>query len=127
MHTSPRSYRFLRLIGLYAVLSLAALTLAGCWVSTPSVPPGITGSITTLDRTDTGATILVEGGKQPEGAVSDKATVAITDETSIIGPDTKPLELDDLAEGDKVRVWFAGAVAESYPVQGMAAVVQKVR
>jgi len=34
-----------------------------------------------------------------------------------------PASFDELAEGDEVRVWFTGPVAESYPVQAEALVV----
>jgi hypothetical protein len=43
------------------------------------------------------------------------------------GADGNAASLDSiarLAKGTRVRVWFEGAVAESYPVQGSAKAVQ---
>ncbi len=68
--------------------------------------------------------ITVEGGEQPEGAVSDKAVVNVTKETAIFDADGKASTPDKLQVGTEVKVWFAGPVAESYPVQGTASAVQ---
>ena len=70
--------------------------------------------------------ILVVGGEQPEGAVSDKAQVRVTDETRVFAADGSAAKLEDLSVGAQVKVWFVGAVAESYPVQGTAEVIQFV-
>lgn len=112
------------------VLMLGALGAAGCSagsVRVPDGPPGITGEITSLEKSTTEIryTALIEGEDQEPGAVSDKASVAITDDTVIIGLDGERMEADELKEGLVVRVWFDGAVAESYPVQGTAGVIQR--
>ena len=134
--TSSRT-RFAQLM---TAISLFALVVAvtGCSTATPgtqepsgSVPtetPGITGAITYL-AAGTGGTaslgsITVEGGEQPEGAVSDKAVVKVTKETAIFDAAGKPTTPDKLQVGTEVKVWFTGPVAESYPVQGAASAVQ---
>ena len=49
-----------------------------------------------------------------------KAVVKITKETSIRDKDGKSVSI---REGQTVSVWFAGAVAQSYPLQADAASV----
>ena len=66
----------------------------------------------------------MEGGEQPEGAVSDQAVVNVTKETVIFDANGQPTTPDKLQVGTEVRVWFTGPVAESYPVQGAASAVQ---
>ncbi len=121
-----------------AALVALALAVTGCATATPgtqepsgSVPadtPGITGAITYLAAGTGGAaslgSITVEGGEQPEGAVSDKAVVKVTKETAIFDADGMASTPDKLQVGTEVKVWFAGPVAESYPVQGTASAVQ---
>jgi hypothetical protein len=112
-----------------ALLLAAAASLAtGCGPSTtpPDDPAGIVGAITSITpatATDIWGSILVEGGEQPTGAVSDKASVTISDETTIVR-DGVAIGADDLAVGMTVRVWFEGPVAESYPVQGTASFIE---
>ena len=114
--------------------------ITGCATATPGNPgaylkarfltetPGITGAITYLAAGTGGAaslgSITVEGGEQPEGAVSDKAVVKVTKETAIFDAEGKPSTPDKLQVGTEVKVWFTGPVAESYPVQGAASAVQ---
>lgn len=102
----------------------AALLAAGCAAKVPSAAPGIVGAITSVESSDSGVTVLVEGGQQPAGAVSDKASVRVTDDTTVIDTDGSSTDPARLATGMRVRVWFEGPVAESYPVQGTAAVVE---
>lgn len=111
------------------LLSLLVLLLgSACVTATPRLPAepaGITGEITSMpEGTQPPFTILVEGGKQPEGAVSDKASVTISEKTVVVGPNGNRVEADALREGAAVKVWFEGPVAESYPVQGGAGYVQ---
>ena len=104
---------------------VTSLLLAACAATLPSEPPGITGTVTSLvpgdERPDS---ILVEGQAQPSGAVSDKARVTIEPSTLFFDASGKPGKASTIAVGTKVKVWFTGAVAESYPVQGGAKDVQ---
>jgi hypothetical protein len=72
--------------------------------------------------------MLVEStGTPAAGTISDKAQVNIPPATMFFGPDGKAATLDSIthiARGTHLRVWFDGAVAESYPVQGSAKAVQ---
>ena len=118
---------------LVAILVFAALLgVSGCTrlgdasADAPTTPAGITGEITSVElseRPGIALAMLVEGGKQPTGAVSDKAMVTVTDETRIARADERE-GARSLAVGMKVRVWFEGPVAESYPVQGTAGFVE---
>ena len=67
--------------------------------------------------------MLVEGVEQPPGAVSDRAMVTVTDQT-LVARNGRRIPAQDLEVGMTVRVWFEGAVAESYPVQGTAGFVE---
>ena len=103
--------------------------LTACAPSVPSEPPGITGAVTSLAAGDgRPASFLVEGpNPQPSGAIADKAQVNIPPATMFFGADGNATSLDSIsriAKGTRVRVWFQGPVAESYPVQGSAKAVQ---
>jgi len=103
--------------------------VAGCAPVVPGEPAGITGSITYIALTATPpplASITVEGGVQPDGAVSDKAVVAVTDKTNLFDAEGQKAELQSLRVGQQVKVWFTGPVAESYPVQGTASAIQVI-
>lgn len=106
-------------------IATAALSLSGCAATAPKTTPGITGTITSLVPGDERpASMLVEGPAQPAGAVSDKAQVAIDPGTMFFDADGKATKASGAVVGAKVRVWFTGPVAESYPVQGAAQAVQ---
>jgi Protein of unknown function (DUF3221) len=112
-----------------ALVLVGTLALAACAPTLPSEPPGITGVVTRLAAGDgRPASFLVEGATpQPAGAISDKALVTIPPATMFFSSDGKAATLDSIAriaKGTRVRVWFQGAVAESYPVQGSASAVQ---
>ena len=104
-------------------------TSSGCAPGLPSSPSSITGTVTTIVPGDgRPASFLVEGAQpQLQGAVSDKAQVSIPPATQFFDAQGGPATLAQvgaIARGTKVRVWFEGAVAESYPVQGSAKAVQ---
>lgn len=116
--------RILASVGLAAAL-IAALALVACAPKPPADAPGIVGVVKSLvpgdDRPDS---ILVEGGAQGAGAVSDKAQVRIAPSTLVFSADGKPAPASSIVQGATVKVWFTGPVAESYPVQGSAKAVQ---
>jgi len=116
-----------------AALSIAllgvALAAAACAPSPPSNPPDITGVVTSVVAGDgRPASFQVEGAKpQPSGAAADKAMVNVPTSTQFFGPNGTQATLAQIGAigpGTKVRVWFEGAIAESYPVQGSAKAVQ---
>jgi uncharacterized Zn-binding protein involved in type VI secretion len=100
---------------------LVALSVVVAVACAPSGPPtreaDITGTIThvTADH----GTALVEERPQ-ETAGSAKASVRITTDTRIWTTDGRRAPATDLVLGANVRVWFDGAVAESYPAQAKA-------
>ncbi len=82
----------------------------------PSTPPTIVGEITQLDQR-----MLVE--QQPGATVGNKIVFSINDATRIaarVGDKLEPRTVGDLAVGQRVEVWAAGAIAESFPAQGTA-------
>jgi len=85
-------------------------------VAQPSSPATIVGEITQID-----GRILVE--QQPGATIGDKIVFSFNDATRIIarvGDDLEPKTVGDLAVGQRVEVWAAGAVAESFPAQATA-------
>ena len=135
--SSAPETRRLRVARLFAVglLAVMLIGLSGCGIAglvrnggelkPPTTPPGITGDIKLVQRAagEGPFTILVEGGAQPQGAVSDKAVVTV-EEGARVARGGAWIKAADLRAGMSVRVWFDGAVAESYPVQGTAAFVE---
>ena len=112
-------------LSLVLALAVTGLLLAACAATLPTQPPGIAGTITSLvpgdERPDS---ILVEGPAQVAGAAADKAQVTIDRATLFFDASGKPGTASTIVAGTRVRVWFAGPVAESYPVQGRAQDVQ---
>jgi hypothetical protein len=102
--------------------------LLGCESAPPTDPIGIRGTITAKEPGDgRPAAITVEGPRQqPAGAASDKARITITPQTRFYDKAGKPSDPAGLVVGANVNVWFEGAVAESYPVQGSAKAVQLI-
>jgi hypothetical protein len=127
MQRTPPHRAFIAL--LVAGIALVVLIATGCAPSLPSDPPGITGTVTSVVSGDERpASFLVEGpSPQPTSSVADKALVSVPPATVFFGADGTAASLQSVAsitKGTKVRVWFEGAVAESYPVQGSAKAVQ---
>lgn len=118
--------RYALALVLLAALVGASTVLLGCESAPPAEPVGIRGTITAKEPGDgRPAAITVEGPQQqPEGAASDKARVTITPQTRFYDEAGKPNDPAQLKVGVNVDVWFEGAVAESYPVQGSAKAVQ---
>ena len=126
----PRTARALASLSLAACLALAACTLGGCAAQhPPSSPPGVVGVVTTFVPGDgRPASMLVEAtGTPASGSISDKAQVTVPPATRFFDASGNPASLESISairQGTPVRVWFAGAVAESYPVQGSADAIQ---
>jgi len=118
-------------VALLIVLVLAAVmavSVTACSLRLPTDVPGITGDITSVVPGDgRPASIFVEGGKQPDGAVAQAAMVTIQPGTQVFGPDGKTADPATIVQGATVKVWFEGPVAESFPVQGSAGAVQVVK
>ena len=116
-----------------AVIAVAVAvvgTMTGCDPKFPTDPPAIEGLITNATAGAGTVTILVEvpDDELPPPASSysgiDKASVTVTSDTILYDTDGDPVEMWQLRRDARVRVWFAGPVAESYPVQGRASAVR---
>jgi hypothetical protein len=110
------------------VLIAGVLVLGGCGKSQEVNPTytelGIRGYITKINSENGNVSILVEGQIEKDTQF-DKALARITKDTMIQKDDLSRLfEARDLKVGDKVEVYFTGAIAESYPIQGTASIVR---
>jgi hypothetical protein len=89
---------------------------------------GIRGVVTDIVQGKDGITMLVEG-KLEHDTSFDKASVTVNMK-SIVLRDSTPITglfaFSEIRKGDTVEVTFNGPVAESYPVQGVAATVRIV-
>jgi len=107
-------------------LAIALLGALACVdAAAPARPPDITGEITRVSGTAGGTLVLVEE-RPGEAAGGHKASVAIDGTTRVLRTSGGRAERADAAVlrvGSRVSVWFAGPVAQSYPVQGKAEAV----
>ncbi len=123
--------RISRFLSIFIILTITIvmLSVSGCSAGQegsqePGSQIGIRGIITDISLTEDGASVMVEGQVE-EDTIYDKASVRINTDTMIQKDDMSRLfEISDLRVGDRVEVIFAGPVAESYPVQGTAAIVR---
>jgi len=115
-----------------AIFYLAILWLAACRGDEPKrMPdtiPDITGTITTITPTEPGnnkkrVQMLVEADQNSTAALK-QASITVTDDTLVEDADGKRLKAGQLKQGQKVDVWFEGAVRESMPVQATAKAVR---
>lgn len=86
----------------------------------------VSGEIRSIDESEDGDILgIIEVKGEPDnGATYDYAMVTITPDTEIYK--NGAIRFGDLETGMYVNVFFDGAVAESYPVQGTAALVNVV-
>jgi hypothetical protein len=134
-HTS----RALAALAVFAVLGAAVV--GGCGGATaaqpaspspsaspPTASPSALADITGIVRDlmpggDAGTVVLLVVADPDVASAYDRASVRVGPHTTVWSPageDRTELSVDDLAEGQRVAVWFAGPVAESYPVQASA-------
>jgi hypothetical protein len=105
-------------LALLATLGIALATAAPAL----AVPPesSIRGSITEVSRS--AKVVLVEEDPSSQSGMA-KGEFAVTDETEILeqrGEDLVPVPFEKLRVGQLVEATYAGPVAESYPLQGVA-------
>lgn len=116
------------LLTVLAVTLVITAGIAGCQPSVPTDPVGIEGLAVSVDRSAGSGqlTVLVEvpEGVDATGFMSDKASVRVLPETLVFAPDGSEGDASLIEQGVGIRVWFEGAVAESYPIQGTASAVQ---
>src|SRR5918999_6255635 len=108
---SPRS--------LARVALLAALGCAPNGGTLPNDAPFMSGTITTIGRVAEGWSVRVEERPQDVSG-SAKGVFRVGDDTDVRRAAGGRARAEDLREGQRVRVWVNGPVAESYPVQARA-------
>jgi hypothetical protein len=89
---------------------------------------GIRGVVKDIVQGKDGITMLVEGKLEQDTSV-DKASVRVNMSSKVVRDETPITGLfafSEIKKGDTVEVTFNGPVAESYPVQGVAATVRIV-
>jgi hypothetical protein len=89
---------------------------------------GIRGVVTDIVQGKDGITMLVEGELEQDTSF-DKASVTVNMKSTVLRDNTPIAGLfafSEIKKGDTVEVTFNGPVAESYPVQGVAAAVRIV-
>lgn len=85
----------------------------------PNDAPYITGTITAIGRIAEGWSVRVE--EQPQDiSGSAKGVFRVGERTDVQLAAGGRVRAEDLREGQRVRVWVSGPVAESYPVQAGA-------
>jgi hypothetical protein len=101
---------------------LATLACAPNHGPLPTEPPFLSGTITSIGRVAEGWTVRVEERPQDVSG-SAKAVLRVGDRTEVRRADGGRARAEDLREGQRVRVWVAGPVMESYPVQAGAQLI----
>jgi hypothetical protein len=95
----------------------------------PDEPPSIEGPIQQVTAHERTRVILVEADPAVPGR-EPAASVTITRGTDVLvsrGASVQRTSPDELTTGTRVRVWFTGPVAESFPVQVAAGTVLILR
>ena len=110
-----------------ALLPLTALVLACSesdkTPSEPTTPAGITGRITSTFPTGNFRGVIRVEFDPTNANEGPKAIVNVTTATTILNMKREEGDFRSLSNGIWVRVWFEGAVMESYPVQGTAGTI----
>ncbi len=124
-HFWPLRWRVSR--GPFVGGAFVAVALLACSAeknaSTPTEPnsaPYMAGRVTAI--TQTGANFGTVRVETVPGTASNgpKAVATVDAVTLVLGRDGKRGDFRTLAAGQWVRVWFDGAILQTYPVQGFA-------
>jgi hypothetical protein len=112
---------------------LAAVLAAGCGMPSgatlPDEAPSIEGTIQQSSAIQGGRRILVEASPQVAGR-EPAASITVLPGVDVLagsGETVVRASADELVVGARVRVWFTGPVAESFPVQATAGTVLILR
>jgi hypothetical protein len=101
---------------------LAALGCAPNGGTLPNDAPFMNGTITAIGRVAEGWSVRVEERPQDVSG-SAKGVFRVGERTDVRRTSGGRARAEDLREGQRVRVWVTGPVAESYPVQAGARLV----
>lgn len=88
----------------------------------PTEPPFIAGTVTAVGRIAEGLSVRVEE-RPTDLSGSAKGVFRVGNETAVRRASGGRAPAEELREGQRVRVWVSGPVAESYPVQAQARLV----
>jgi hypothetical protein len=88
----------------------------------PNDAPYISGTITAVGRVAEGWSVRVEERPQDVSG-SAKGVFRVGDRTDVRRATGGRARAEELREGQRVRVWVSGPVAESYPIQAGARAV----
>jgi len=112
---------------------LAAALAAGCGMPSgatlPDEAPSIEGTIQQSSAIRGGRRILVEASP-PVGGREPAVSITVLPDAAVLGGSGETVvraSADELVVGARVRVWFTGPVAESFPVQATAGTVLILR
>lgn len=98
---------------------LVALACAPNGGPLPNDAPYMSGTITAVGRVSEGWSVRVEERPQDVSG-SAKGVFRVGAQTDVRHASGGRARAEDLREGQRVRVWVTGPVAESYPVQAGA-------
>ena len=85
----------------------------------PNDAPYMSGTITSIGRVAEGWSVRIEERPQDISG-SMKGVFRVGERTDVRRAGGGHVRAEDLREGQRVRVWVSGPVAESYPVQAGA-------
>jgi hypothetical protein len=92
------------------------------WWPVASDAPFMTGTVTAIGRVAEGWSVRIEERPQDVSG-SAKGAFRVGARTDVRRATGGPARADELREGQRVRVWVTGPVAESYPVQAAARLI----
>lgn len=106
------------LFGSGCTLELNDPSVSDAKAAIPRTAPSIIGQVTAIALP---TIILEEKPTEPHGSA--KARVRITKDTQVWRRGEGGMGTAELKVGQQVKVWFAGPVMESYPLQATAGVI----
>ena len=111
--------RWMRQAAMAAAMAVCAgLALAGCESGGGDDDPGVADFAGTITSVADNSIRIEEN--PVDATAGSKAVLRITTSTVLKWSDGLPASQSDLVVGRQAQAWAAGAVAESYPVQGTA-------
>ncbi len=113
----------IRVVGLLSAGLFACSSSDAVAPTEPTSPPYMAGRVTSVVPTGTGAVSMRVEANPFSVNLGLKAVARVDAITVIWLPNRKAGDLRSLTPGQWVRLWFDGAIAQSYPVQGTAATV----
>lgn len=108
------------------LLLFSTLVIAACSPpQTDPLPPDITRTTPSIigEITSVALPVILVEENPAEKHGSDKASVGLTDRTTVLHQGGNKVGIKELSVGQRVKVWFSGPVMESYPAQAKAGVI----